>query len=72
MNLKSPSDKDEFQEWFDDEHLPPELEDFCWNIWQIAFRAGGKQPWYSFNRQQWEVINKKFKEDNGNSNRNSK
>ena len=29
-------------------------------IWDAAFKAGGAQPWWSINQEQWAVLNKKL------------
>ena len=29
-------------------------------FYEMAFRAGGAQPWWSITQEQWAVLNKKF------------
>ena len=53
----------EFKLWWDDEdeEFRDELrKKDAKRVWDAAFKAGGAQPWWSINQEQWAVLNKKL------------
>jgi hypothetical protein len=64
--------EEEFKEWYGqpDEDEPEFLikvpEQMIKDIWMAGYRAGGHQPWWSINKQQFQVLQKNLSEQQTN------
>jgi hypothetical protein len=52
-----------FKEWWESEEndlLSLVTEEIAKEIWDVAYRWGGKQPWWTLNQSQMQILMKNF------------
>jgi hypothetical protein len=53
----------DFEMWWsdqDDEFRDELRKKDARRVWDAAFKAGGAQPWWTINQEQWAVLSKKL------------